>query len=251
MTQPIRFDAGNYRYIPSVFQYSAGIAALDGFEVERACLHRPLPMGEAFAFVERHLASLGRPTTAFAACELRSPAPFTDQGFTDFNRFYVTTLERWGIYRDGANPVARTNVCPLYDAPAEPVMFAFSYTVPARTPSPRPSFVIAGGGEAAEGSGPYSSRTVRHGETHPEALREKLVFVRDAMEGRLAALGLTWADAVQPQLYTVFDIGHLFGACFGPRGVLRAGVVWHCARPPVVGLDVEMDVMGPARTIVV
>ncbi|WP_291296328.1 hypothetical protein [Elioraea sp.] len=251
MTQAIRFDAGGYRYIPSVFQYSAGIAALDGFEVERACLHRPLPMSQAFAFVERHLEALGRPPTAFAACELRSPAPFTDQGFTDFNRFYVATLERWGIWRDGANPVARTNVCPFYDAPSEPVMFAFSYTVPARGASARPSFVIAGGGEAAEGSGPYRDRTVRHGETHPEALRQKLVFVRDAMEARLAALGLTWADAVQAQLYTVFDIGHLFGDCFGARGVLRPGVVWHYARPPVVGLDVEMDVMGPARTIVI
>ncbi len=216
MSDTVRFEAGGYRYVPSVFQYSAGIAALEGFEVERARLHRPLPLAEAFAAVEGHLAALGRPTTAFAACELRSPAPFTDQGFTEFNRLYVGTLERWGIFRDGANPVARTNVCPLYDRPSEPVMFAFSYTVPARGTAP-PGFVIAGSGEAPEGSGPYAERTVRHGETHPEALRE---------------------------------IGHLLGACFGPRGALRPGVMWHYARPPVIGLDVEMDVLGPARTLV-
>lgn len=251
MQQAVRFDPGGYRYIPSVFQYSAGIAATDGFEVERACLHRPLPVAEAFGFVERHLAALGRPSTAFAACELRCPAPFTDQGFTDFNRHYVQTLERWGIYKDGVNPVARTNVCPIYDVPREPVMFAFSYTVPARGPATRPSFVIAGGGEAAEGDGPYRDRTVRHGETHAEALREKVEFVLGAMEARLAALGLTWADAVNAQVYTVYDIGHLLGACFGPRGALRPGVVWHYARPPVVGLDYEMDVMGPARTVIV
>ncbi|MCU0986645.1 MAG: hypothetical protein MUC89_17200, partial [Acetobacteraceae bacterium] len=242
MSDTVRFEAGGYRYVPSVFQYSAGIAALEGFEVERARLHRPLPLAEAFAAVEGHLAALGRPTTAFAACELRSPAPFTDQGFTEFNRLYVGTLERWGIFRDGANPVARTNVCPLYDRPSEPVMFAFSYTVPARGTAP-PGFVIAGSGEAPEGSGPYAERTVRHGETHPEALREKLAFVLGEMERRMGALGRGWADAGFAQLYTVHDIGHLRGACFGPRGALRPGVMWHYARPPVIGLDVEMDVL--------
>lgn len=250
MPEAVRFEPGNYRYIPSVFQYSGGIAAEDGFEVERVRLHRPMPLAEGFAFVERHLASLGRPATAFAACELRSPAPFTDQGFVAFNRFYVETLERWGIYRDGINPVARTNVCPVYDVPAEPILFAFSYTVPARGPVTRPGFVIAGSGEAPEGDGPYRDRTVRHGETHPEALREKVEFVLGEMERRLAALGLSWADAVNAQAYTVHDIGHLLGPCFGQRGALRPGLVWHYARPPVVGLDFEMDVMGPSRTIV-
>ncbi|WP_337877026.1 hypothetical protein [Elioraea sp.] len=250
MEQAVRFDPGGYRYIPSVFQYSAGIAALDGFAVERVRLRRPLPLADAFAFVERHLAAIGRPATAFAACELRSPAPFTDAGFTAFNRDYVRTLERWGLCRDGANPVARTNVCPLYDPPAEPVMFAFSYTVPASGPAARPGFVIAGGGEAAEGEGPYRDRTVRPGETHPEALAEKVAFVLGAMEQRMAALGLSWADAVHAQVYTVFDIGHLLGPCFGPRGALGPGVVWHYARPPVVGLDFEMDVLGPARMLV-
>ena len=58
-------------------------------------------------------------------------------------------------------------------------------------------------------------------------------------------------SSVNAQVYTVYDIGHLLGACFGPRGALRPGVVWHYARPPVVGLDFEMDVMGPARTVIV
>src|SRR4051794_16462120 len=46
------------------------------------------------------------------ACELRSPAPFTDDGFRAFNESYVGALERWGVFRDGGNPVARSNVCP-------------------------------------------------------------------------------------------------------------------------------------------
>src|SRR5262245_59224452 len=128
------FEAGGYRYIKAVFQFSGGVAAEPGYELERARFAQPLPLGDAFAAVDAHLKSLGRPNTAFAACELRSPEPFTDQGFHDFNKAYVITLERWGIYKGGdqpVNPVARTNVCPLYDKPLTPVMYAFSYTVPA------------------------------------------------------------------------------------------------------------------------
>ncbi len=249
MSDTVWFEAGGYRYVPSVFQYSAAVTALEGFEIERAVLCEPVPLADGFQLVERHLAALRRPTTAFAACELRSPAPFTDQGFEAFNRLYVSTLERWGIFRDGINPVARTNVCPLYDTPAEPVLHAFSYTVPARGDVGR-GFVVAGSGEAPEGTGPYATRTVRYGQTHPEALAEKLGFVLNEMERRLGALGLGWADAIQPQLYTVQDVGHLLGPLFGPRGAISAGVTWHYARPPVVGLDVEMDVLGPCRTMV-
>src|SRR3954469_3192210 len=114
------FEAGAYRYIPAFFQYSGGVAAQPGYEIERARFAKPLRLADGFGAVERHLAAIGRPLTAFAACELRSPEPFTDQGFIDFNREYVKTLERWGIYRGGerpVNPVARTNVCPMYGKP--------------------------------------------------------------------------------------------------------------------------------------
>ena len=157
MSDTVVFAPGGYRYLPAVFQYSGGVAAEAGFELERARFMKPLSLGEAFAAVEAHLAGLGRPTTAFAQCELRSPAPFTDQGFIDFNKRYVTTLERWGIYKDGVNPVARTNVCPMYDVPAEPSMLAFTYTVPASRPR-RPTFMLSGGGDASEGPQPYRER---------------------------------------------------------------------------------------------
>ena len=108
---------------------------------------RAVPLAQAFAAIESHLAAIGRPTTAFAQCELRSPAPFDDQGFVDFNRRYVATLERWGLFRDDVNPVARTNVCPMYDEPREPSMLAFAYTVPSDR-TRRPTFMLSGGGDA-------------------------------------------------------------------------------------------------------
>jgi hypothetical protein len=124
----IRFEAGGYRYLRGVFQYSAGVAAEPGFNIERAWLAHPLPLAEGFAAIESHLRSRGRPLAALCACELRSPAPFSEDGFEQFNRSYVGTLERWGIYRDGENPIARTNVCPVLKPPSVPVLAAFSYT---------------------------------------------------------------------------------------------------------------------------
>src|SRR5215475_7155263 len=99
------FTPGGYRYLPSVFQFSGGVAAEAGFGLERLTFRRPLPVADGLSAVEAHLRSIGRPTTAFCACELRSPRQFTDQEFAAFNRHYVKTLERWGIYADGVNPV--------------------------------------------------------------------------------------------------------------------------------------------------
>jgi len=252
MADVIVFKDGGYRYIRAGFQFSSGVAAQAGCEIERARLARPLPLAAGFAAVEAHLAALGRPSTAFAACELRSAEPFTEQGFEDFNRAYVKTLARWGIFRNdvnpAVNPVARTNVCPQYDKPREPVLYAFSYTVPAR--SRRGSFIVAGGAEVRGGPEGYASRTVRYGETSADALREKLRFVVDLMEQRLKALGFSWQDAVSTQAYTVHDIGALVGPEIAGRGAAPGGLAWHVARPPVVGLEFEMDVRGAAREIV-
>ncbi len=56
------------------------------------------------------------------------------------------------------SPVARTNVCPMYGEPKEPVMYAFSYSVPAKAGA-RGSFVLAGGGDRRSGAGTTPSRS--------------------------------------------------------------------------------------------
>ena len=238
------FTAGGYRYIRGAFQYSSGVAAQPGFAIERARFARPVGLEDGFRRIEAHLAALGRPPTAFCACELRSPAPFDDQGFIAFNRVYVGTLERWGLFRDEENPVARTNVCPAHHAPDAPAFEAFSYTVPADAAAP--SFVIAGGGDARPGTEPYAKRIVRYGETSADAMREKGRFVLDMMQARLAALGLGWDDATAVQAYAVEDIQAVMAEEISPRGAARAGLVWHFARPPVEGLAFEMDLRGVA-----
>lgn len=247
MADVVVFGEGGYRYIPSVFQYSGGVAAEAGHEIERARLATPLPLAEGFALVEARLKAIGRPSAALCACELRSPEPFTEQGFIEFNRRYVQTLERWGLYKNGINPVARTNVCPEYDGPPVPSLYAFSYTVPAQ--AKRGSFIIAGSGEAREGKDSYREYIVRPGDTSPEGLREKMRHVMTEMERRLEALGFGWKDAVSTQAYTVHDIGALIGEEIVKRGAASNGLTWHFCRPPVVGLDYEMDVRGAAREV--
>jgi hypothetical protein len=248
MAEVIAFPAGGYRYISGAFQYSAGVAAEPGYEMERARFAACLPLADAFAAVEAHITRLGLPMTAFAACELRSPEPFSEQGFVDFNRQYVQTLERWGLYRDGVNPVARTNVCPAYETPTEPSMRAFSYAVPSSRP--RGGFISSGGAEAMErGTGTYAGRIVREGETSPDALREKAKFVVAEMERRVTALGYDWSDATAVGVYTVHDIGALVGDELAATGVAPDGFTWHFARPPVVGIEFEMDVRGPVREV--
>jgi hypothetical protein len=243
------FKEGGYRFIQAVFQYSGGVAAEPGFEIVRARLAQPVALDQGFKAVEAHLKSVKRPLTAFCACELRSPAPFTEQGFLEFNKLYAGTLERWGIYKDGVNPVARTNVCPPFEPPAAPSLYAFSYTVPAAQGA-RGSFIVAGGGEAPDGKANYHDFIVRRGDTSIEGLREKVRYVVAEMERRVAALGFSWRDAISTQAYTVHDIGPLVEAEIVRRGAAAGGLEWHFARPPIVGLDYEMDVRGAAREIV-
>lgn len=238
------FVAGGYRYIPAVFQYSGGVASLPGHAIRRVRFRNPVPLAEGFGRIERIITDAGRPLTSFCACELRSPAPFTDEGFRAFNEIYVVTLERWGIFQAGRNPVARSNVCPEIDPPGEPSFYAFSFTT--QDPAPAPSFVVAGSGEAQEGAARYSERTVRFGETTPHAMRDKAVYVLGEMERRMGLLGFSWADATAAQVYTVHDIHPFLGDEIVRRGAARGGLTWHYCRPPVHGLEYEMDCRGIA-----
>jgi hypothetical protein len=242
MTASAEFAAGNYRFIPAVFQYSGGVAASDGHVIERVHFRNPVPLADGFAMIEYIIRSRGRPLTSFCACELRSPAPFTEDGFRAFNEVYVVTLRKWGLFDGTINPVARSNVCPEIGPPAEPSFHAFSYTVPAeRRPK---SFVIAGSGEAREGGASYRERTVRRGEQTPDAIAEKARYVLGEMERRLGILGFTWADTTATQVYTVYDLHPFLGDEIVRRGAARAGLTWHFCRPPVQDLDYEMDCRG-------
>jgi hypothetical protein len=235
--------AGGYRCLPAVFQYSGGVAALPGYRIERVRFAEPVPMQEGWRRIAAWLDAVGRPRTAFCACELRSPAPFTEDGFRRFNGAYAAVLRDWGILlEDGANPVARSNVCPEHAPPAEPSFHAFCYSVP--DPGAAPSFVVAGSGEAEEGHANYRDHVVALDDTSPAGMLRKARWVLGEMERRMAALGASWAETTGVQAYTVHEIHRDLAAEIVARGAARHGLTWHDCRPPVQGLDYEMDCRG-------
>ena len=159
---------GDYRFMPGIRAFSCGTVATPGHEIVHVTLAAPVPWRDGFARIDRLLREQGRPRTALCGIELRSPAPFSFDGFDRFNEGYRALLGEWEILVGEDNPIPRTNVCPLLGAPAEPSLFAFAYTVPGATPAP--TFIVAGAGELRDRArGPEG--IVRHGETSPDAMR--------------------------------------------------------------------------------
>jgi len=247
------FTAGNYRFIPAVFQYSSGACAFEGFEIERVRFDKLLPLAQGFARAAEHIKAAGQRLTSFCACELRSPAAFTEAGFLAFNQHYVKTLAEWGIFDGINNPVARSNVCPEIDPPAEPSFHAFSFVRPidGQRRSTTPDFVIAGGAELRSGTGAYPERTVRYRDLSPIGLKEKVRFTVGEMECRLAAFGFTWKETTAAQAYTIRDFHPVMAEEIVRRGAARSGLTWHFARPPVIDLEFEMDCRRVSREVVI
>ncbi len=250
MTEVIDFPSGQFRFVRGVSPYSAIVTPFAGFEIERARFAHRLVLEEGFARIEAHLKAVGRPLTALCGCELRSPAQWTEQGFQEFNRGYLAVLARWGLVRDGVNPVARTNVCPEIDKPAMPSFFAFSYTVAARVGA-RTSFLSAGSWEMPDGPPDFRDHIVRRGDCSADGLREKVRFVLADLEQRMAAVGFGWAETTGTQVYTVHDLHPFLAQEIVQRGAARAGLTWHYARPPVLEFDYEMDTRCVTREIVI
>lgn len=240
---------GDYRYLPGIGAYSSGVIATPDHRIVHASLRAPLPYRQGFAAIERHLTQAGRPRAALCAVELRLPAPLSFDGFARFNEDYRALLADWKLLLGGDNPVARTNVAPVVRPPAEPSLYGFAYTAPG--PAPRPSFVVAGSGELREG--PLApSGIVRRGESTPEAMRDKATFVMGVMDARLRGLGAAWADVTAMRIYTPYPVHpYLADTVLAPAGAAAAhGVHWFLSRPPIEGLDYEMDMRGTDRELV-
>lgn len=241
----------DYAFLEGGLAFSSGVIALPGFEIVRARFARVLPVAEGFEAIAAHLRERHRPLTALCAAELRSPKPFTPGGFGDFNASWVAVLKRWGLYRQELNPVARSNVCPEFDAPSEPGFFAFCYTVPAGSLTAgvasgtglAQSFVVAGSGEWPEGT-PFPDRIVARGDTSPTGLSAKAQFVLEEMRRRTDGLGADWNALTSAQIYTVHDIHPLLRPQLHAAGLTRLGLDWHVCRPPIRELEYEMDVRG-------
>lgn len=244
MSKLISHHSGHYQFLPGISPYSCGVVADPGNEIVHVTLNQWLPWREGFAFVDRFLQEKSRPRAALCAMELRSPRPFTMQGFIDFNQDYCEVLEGWGVYVDGQNPIARTNVCPPGLEAVEPRLAAFSFVRPNESLDRR-TFIVAGAGELVEGT-LVSDGILRRGETSPDAILEKARYVCDVMQERLTGLFGTWDDVSQVTAYTVHPLDGVLEDLLLLRmpAAQHVGVRWFYSRPPVVDIEYEMDLHG-------
>jgi hypothetical protein len=235
---------GDYLFLPGISPYSCGVVSAPGFEIAHMTFRHPAAYRRIFDRIEHQLKMQGRPKAALCGIELRSPRPFSFNGFAEFNAEYSKILEEWGLFVDGINPVARTNVAPEVEPPAEPVLFGFSYTRPCG-PSLQPTFVVSGAGELPEGVLAHEA-IIRVGETSSEAMTQKASFVMDLMETRLHGLGADWSGVTDVDIYTVHALERILPDVIlkriGSAAVL--GVRWFFSRPPIVGIEFEMDLRG-------
>jgi hypothetical protein len=107
----------------------------------------------------------------------------------------------------------------------------------------RPGFVVAGAGELVDGA-LTESGIVRRGETGPDALAAKMDFVAKVIEARLNGLEASWSDTTAVVAYTAHvppgpALMQLWARLGGAAGT--HGLQWVLSRPPVTGIEYEMD----------
>ena len=245
MLKKLSFTPGGFDFVLGGFPYSAGVRAQTGHGLKRVQFSRILPLSDGFEWIAGYLRALGLPLNHLAACELRSPSAFSLSGFQNFNQSYVRTLSQWGLIQDGLNPVARSNLAPLYDPPSEPGFYAFTHVVP---DAGSQDWVIAGSGEWPEDQ-PFPEGIVARGDLSASGLRSKVAYVLNTMQEHMHALQAKVQDLSAVQIYTVHDFSALLELEFKERAFLPPGLTWHLCRPPIQELEFEMDVRGLTQEV--
>lgn len=236
---------GGFRFLPAGPVFAGGAVAQPGYEIVHAVLKPWLALDQGYAFVERHLAAAGRPMRALCGMELRLPRQLSMDEFRAFNQPYQQRLIEWGLLVEGRNPVSRTNVAPALEPPEVPSLHGFSYAVPST--SVRATFVMSGITER----GP-DGRPIAAGDTSINGMREKVSFVIGAVASRLGELGLAFRDATQVEFYAAESVETVLSQLLLPaiEEPARRGLRWHFGRPPVQGLEVELEARAVTREFI-
>jgi len=238
-------DSGHgYDYLPGPAQYSAAVRARQGYELVRIRLVSPVVHELAFEVIANHLDGLGLPRAALAAVELRSPEPFTDEGFAAYNDRYRTALDQLGIDVSAGNPIARSNLCPVHNAPTDVAVHAFTYAAPVTDESLSlvaldRTFVISGSAEVPEGGDDYTARIIARGDVSSEGLERKVRWVVTEMGRRLGEVGANWDEVTGVHVYSAREVGDLIASQV--QAPTQKAVSWYACTPPIVELEFEMD----------
>ena len=238
--------AGAYRILPGGSVYCTGIVPYQGYEVVRVLLRPWIPLERAYAFVEKHLKSVGRPIQAFCGIELRVPAPLTFSDWSSFNVPYLKQMREWGLIFDDQSGVCRSNIALALKAPDVTSVCAFSFTVP--TSEKVKTFFLSGQADIDS-----SGKIIAEGDTGAAAMKKRARFTIDTVGATLGKLGVSWEDTSQIALFHVADIPDLWGSTLlgNFAETVRRGVLVYHARPPLVGAEVELEARAVRQELTV
>ncbi len=248
---PISNQRGNFHFTRGSAFYASAVIADRGFEIVRAILENPLPLDAGFELIQRELEGRGRPAQALCGMELRGSAPYPNRPlFMEFNSRYVERLRNLELLVDGLVPITRANLAVHDGSVVEQCVYAFLFTVPSKTD--RVTFATSAAADLRfrpDGT----PENVAAGDVSAAGLREKVSFVAEVVGSKVREIGASWDLATQIRIYTVHQIGALIPEVILPLvgSGARHGITWHYVYPPVVGLELEIDVRGVLREVVI
>jgi len=237
--------AGSYTFIRGIGPFSAAATARSGYAIVHATFKPFVPLATGYDRIEKYLGKFQRPINALCGIQLRIQRPLSREGFDEFNRPYIEKLRSWGLEVEGANPVTRTNVALDENPIAEPMIASFFYTVPSTGAAP--TWVVSGVPEIASRDG--TIRIVAPNNVTPDGLRQKTQCILEVIAHHIAELHASWAQATTINLYTIHDLHPTITSLVVPAigAASGVGITWHHARPPVSGLEIEIDAWAVER----
>ena len=245
---PILIDnkAGSYKILPGGAAFCSGVLPYEGYEIIRVVLRPWIPLEQGYGFIENYLKSVGRPVQSFCGIELRVPAPLAMKDWSSFNVPYLAQLRKWGLIFGDQSAVCRSNIALALNAPTTTSLCAFTYTAP--TSAKNKTFFLSGQADIdAHG------KAIADGDTGPAAMQQRARFTIDTVGATLAKLGVSWQDTTQVAFFHAHDIPDLWEPkLLGSIGeALSRGVLVYRARPPIAGLEVELEARAVRQEIVV
>lgn len=238
--------AGAYKILPGGAAFCAGVIPYEGYEIVRVLLRPWLPLEDGYRFIESYLKGIGRPVQAFCGIELRVPAPLALKDWSSFNVPYLEQLRKWGLIFGDYSGVCRSNIALALYPPTTTCLCAFSYTAP--TSAKGRTFFLSGQADIDA-----SGNAIAEGDTGPAAMQERARYTIETVAATLAKLGVSWQDTTQIAFFHAHDIPDLWGGkLLGSLGeALSRGVLVYRARPPIVGLEVELEARAVRQELVV
>jgi hypothetical protein len=176
------------------------------------------------------------------------PKVLSRESFDQFNRAYLAQLKSWNLEVSGANPVARTNMVPVIGPMAEPMIAGFFHTAPMAA---TPNWLLSGVPEFTDLKGQIA--VAAPGDTSTAGLRIKAEAIFNVIAERLRELEASWGQATAVNIYTIYDLHALLEDLILPTigDAAYAGLTTHHGRPPITGLDLEIDAWASTRQEIV